>query len=142
MTYTQQELNEIIRKHRLWLRSDGGGERADLSGAYLVGADLSNADLNGTYLSGTYLSRADLRCANLRGSSLHKWVQIAWDGHGEDGRMLTAFIQREGDEAVYQCGCFYGTKADLEEYIRNNGEQYAASRTRAMNIVTELLKDN
>ena len=39
---TQEELNEIIAKHKLWL--DGkGGERANLTGANLTGANLTGA---------------------------------------------------------------------------------------------------
>ena len=59
---TQEELNEILRKHELWLKGKGGGERANLSGADLIGADLSEA----------LLCRANLREATLRGANLSK----------------------------------------------------------------------
>ena len=55
----KQELDEIIRKHNLWLNNDGG-ERVNLRDAYLRGADLIDANL----------SDADLRGADLRGSDL------------------------------------------------------------------------
>ena len=55
------ELKEILRKHKLWLNGEEGGERADLRGANLIGADLSRADLRGANLIGADLSRADLR---------------------------------------------------------------------------------
>ena len=187
-TYTQDEINEIIRLHGMWLRNDEGGQLANLiwadlsranlsganlsgaylsgaylsganlsganlSGAYLSGANLSGAYLSGAYLSGAYLSGANLSGANLRGAYLrganlsganlsgavHKWSQVAFSAHGECGRMLTAFILKEGDDAVYQCGCFYGSKAELEEYISNGEERHKASRTRAMEVATELL---
>lgn len=46
-TYTKSELADILDKHAKWLRGEDGGERADLSEAYLSGADLSRADHNG-----------------------------------------------------------------------------------------------
>jgi len=46
--------------------------RADLSGAYLSGADLSGADLSGAYLSGADLSRANLSRAYLSGADLSR----------------------------------------------------------------------
>ena len=72
---TQEELEEILRKHKMWLDDEEGGERADLSGAYLSGANLSGADLRGAYLSdadlgGADLSRAYLGGAYLRGANL------------------------------------------------------------------------
>ena len=46
ITYTQGELNEILRKHKLWLDNDPSGARADLTGADLRGANLTGADLS------------------------------------------------------------------------------------------------
>ncbi len=84
-TYTAEELKAILAKHKAWLNNEDGGERADLSGADLSGAnlrdaDLSGADLRGADLSGANLrdadlsyadlSGADLRDANLRGANL------------------------------------------------------------------------
>ena len=60
----QEELNEILRKHKIWLEEEDG-ECADLSSANLSCADLSNADLRGANLRG-----ADLRGANLSGANL------------------------------------------------------------------------
>jgi hypothetical protein len=56
----REKLDEILRKHLLWLDGEKGGERADLGGADLRCANLRGADLGG----------ADLRCANLRGADL------------------------------------------------------------------------
>ena len=74
-TYTTAELNDILSKHELWLKYDPSGVRADLSDAYLRGADLSDAnlfdaDLRGADLRGADLSYADLRGADLRGADL------------------------------------------------------------------------
>lgn len=43
MKITQDQLNEILEKHKKWLNDEEGGERADLSFADLSDADLSNA---------------------------------------------------------------------------------------------------
>jgi len=57
---TPDELIEYLRKHKLWVCGEDGGERADLSYANLRNADLSYVDL----------SYADLRAANLRNVDL------------------------------------------------------------------------
>ena len=43
----QQQLNEIIVKHRKWLKDETGGQKANLRGANLRKADLRGADLRG-----------------------------------------------------------------------------------------------
>jgi len=60
----QNELNEVLRKHKLCLSNRDGGEKADL-----YRTDLSGADLSGTDLSRTSLSGADLFGADLSGVS-------------------------------------------------------------------------
>ena len=68
-------VNEILKKHKMWLNNEENGERADLRGADLYGADLSDANLSGANLRNADLRNADLwnadlRCANLRGANL------------------------------------------------------------------------
>ncbi len=63
---TQDELDEILRKHKIWIESDKKeGERENLSGT-----DLSRKDLSGAYLSDAFLSGANLSRANLSGADL------------------------------------------------------------------------
>ena len=50
------ELKEVLDKHLKWLRSEDGGERADLSGADLSRANLSGANLSRANLSDTILA--------------------------------------------------------------------------------------
>ena len=70
---SDDELNEILRNHKLWVDSDGeNGNRANLSYADLSYADLSSTDLSSTDLSGADLSGANLRGANLRGANLYR----------------------------------------------------------------------
>ena len=66
----QIELNDILEKHRKWLRDEEGGERVDLSYANLRGVDLRDANLRGADLRGADLRDANLRGANLRGVDL------------------------------------------------------------------------
>ena len=137
---SKEELAKIIAEHAKWIRGEGeGGARADLSGANLHGAYLSGANLSGAYLYGADLSGANLYGANLYGA-VHAWAQIAWNGHGECGRMLTAVIYKEGGDAVLQCGCFSGSVAELKSYIKEGDSKLSGSRTKAMEIVLDLLK--
>ena len=63
---TEEELKEILEKHKLWLNSNGKeGKYADLYGANLYGANLSGANLSGANLYG-----ADLTCVELIGADL------------------------------------------------------------------------
>lgn len=66
MTITKEQLDNILKKHTLWVENESGGERADLSGADLSGADLSEANLREANLCG-----ADLYVANLSGADLY-----------------------------------------------------------------------
>ena len=72
-TYSVEKMKVILAEHAKWLR-DGGGTRADLSGAAranLYDADLSGANLYGADLSGANLYGADLSLANLSGANLY-----------------------------------------------------------------------
>ena len=52
----EQELKDILEKHKKWAKGEAGGQRADLRGA-----DLQRADLRGADLRGADLRRADLQ---------------------------------------------------------------------------------
>ena len=69
---TKQEIDLVLEKHLKWLRSEDGGERANLSEASLSMANLSRADLSVANLSGANLSRADLSGADL------SWANLSW----------------------------------------------------------------
>ena len=65
---TKNELDKILRKHKLWLMNDPEGEMANLYRADLSGADLSLANLSLANLYRANLSGADLSEANLSGA--------------------------------------------------------------------------
>nr|DAH85039.1 MAG TPA: pentapeptide repeat protein [Caudoviricetes sp.] len=72
-TYTDAQLNEILRNHKHWVLRDCDGwesMRATLSGATLSRANLFGADLSGAALSGATLFGADLSGATLSGANL------------------------------------------------------------------------
>lgn len=79
---TREELDKILRKHKLWLANEEGGERANLSGANLSETNLSRADLSRADLSGANLSWANLSEANLSEANLSRadlsWANLSW----------------------------------------------------------------
>lgn len=71
----KKELEEVLRFHGMWLRSENGGKRAVLRCADLRSADLRGADLQDANLQG-----ANLRGANLRGADLDYSYWPLWCG--------------------------------------------------------------
>ena len=67
---SRDELNNILKKHTMWLDNEPGGERANLRGADLSGADLRDINLIWADLSLANLCRANLCRANLRRADL------------------------------------------------------------------------
>ena len=126
---------------------------ASLDRASLVGANLDGARLDGARLDGASLDRASLVGANLVGASLvganlvganldgalHRYSQIAFTGHGECGRMLTAIQLKKDGPVNYFCGCFTGTEQQLRHYIENGPENLKKTRTLAFETSLILL---
>lgn len=72
---TQVELNDIVRKHQMFLTARKGGARAllrdkDLSGLSFVGQNLSQSDFTGCLLVGADLTNTNLESATLFGCDL------------------------------------------------------------------------
>ena len=63
-------ISEILRKHKMWLSNEIGGEYADLRDADLRDADLIGADLRGANLRDADLRDANLCDADLSGADL------------------------------------------------------------------------
>ena len=68
----KNELEGILRLHKLWLLDDKEGEQADLRGSDLSHANLSHANLLRANLTDANLSRADLSYADLSYSNLSR----------------------------------------------------------------------
>ena len=80
------DLKLILKRHKKWLKNEVGGERANLRGADLSGADLSWTDLSGANLSWTDLRGANLRGTDLSGANL-SGADLSWtDLSGTDLR--------------------------------------------------------
>ena len=69
-TFTPEELQEVLRLHKLWLAGSREGKCANLRNANLRHANLRDADLSGADLCGANLRSADLCYANLRDANL------------------------------------------------------------------------
>ena len=64
----QEELNEVLRLHKLWLRGAESGKRADLRDA-----DMQIADMRGADMLGANIRDADMRGANVDYSCWPLW---------------------------------------------------------------------
>ena len=96
MTITKEQLDNVLRKHALWVENESGGERADLSGANLRGADLSGADLSGANLRRANLRRADLHEADLHEANLYEADLSGADLYGAKNLNLPMACPEEG----------------------------------------------
>ena len=67
----QEELDEILASHVLWLAGKGG-KRAYLANTNLTKVDLTDANLNGAYLTGANMTRARLVGAHLADAHLNQ----------------------------------------------------------------------
>ena len=66
----QKELNEILRKHKLWLEGSPEGVRANLQDCNLRGSNLQGSNLKGSNLKGSNLQDCNLRYSNLQDCNL------------------------------------------------------------------------
>ena len=147
----KEKLDEILKKHAVWLDNKDGGKRANLRCADLSGADLSGANLRCADLSGANLRCADLSGANLIDADLSGANLIDADLSGANLRcadlsdaLLSAAdlsdaafddhivcLDRIGSEKrrttynatkdIVWCGCFKGT---FEEWVAKIRETY------------------
>jgi hypothetical protein len=131
----QEQLNEILQKHKDWLNDIEGGVQADLRGADLSGCDLRFANLENSYLKGANLKGADLSCcdltfANLRGANLRgvnlrdadlrstKGV-IQWQS--PVGMKRICYSVKHNDCVMHNLGCFWG---DTDKAVTAIREKY------------------
>lgn len=67
---TQEQFNEILKKHQKWLNNEDDGKRAILTGVSLTRAHLEGVDLRNAVLRWSDLSAANLRFSNLQNADL------------------------------------------------------------------------
>lgn len=92
----QEEVKDILEKHKKWLNNEADGVRASLYGADLQFLDLSEADL----------SWADLRVADLQGANLDRTNLYGADLRGAKNIPFIPFACPEKGEfvAFKKCG--------------------------------------
>lgn len=98
---TRNELEIILRKHKLWLIDHSDGQRADLRDADLLGADLRWADLRWADLQGADLQMAnlwgaDLRMADLRGMDVREAKNVNYPIACPEKGSFTGFKKANG----------------------------------------------
>ena len=76
----ENRIKEILDLHRKWLSYEEGGERADLRGSDLRGANLYRANLSYSDLRGADLYRANLSNSDLREADIDYSVWPLWCG--------------------------------------------------------------
>ena len=86
---TREGLNEILRKHKLWLDDADGGERADMQDADMQGtdmqdADMQDADMQGAKMQGANMQYANMQVANMRGANMRGAKMQGADMQGAD----------------------------------------------------------
>ena len=136
---TKEEI-EVLQRHAKWLKNEEGGEKADLRGANLRGANLWGANLRGANLWGANLRDADLRDANLRDADLRDANLRGADLRdanlrGAAGKILyfgpigsrqgITYVTKTERTIHVHCGCFYGT---LEEFAAKVEEKHGDSQ--------------
>ena len=136
---TAEKLAEILEKHKFYLDGKEGGERANLSGADLGGANLSGAnliraDLSGANLSGANLIRADLSGADLSGANLSEADLSEADLSGADlsGANLSEADLSEADLSGADLSGAKGllsTVNFLEAHFERTDDGYIAYKT-------------
>lgn len=68
--FSPEQIQEVLRKHKHWLREDDRGQQADFSGQDLSGVNLQQADLRDAILDDANLQNAILHRALLDDASL------------------------------------------------------------------------
>lgn len=128
---TNEQLREIINKHKLWL-DNKGGKIADLCGADLRRAnfrkaDLRKANLSWANLSGANFSEANFNGANLNRANLHKadfWGSknlIQWQS--PQGKKRICYSVKHDTCVMHKLGCHWGdTEATVEAIRKKYGE--------------------
>ena len=99
-----------------------------------------------SFLTGSILFEGDFSCLSEAVTAAVKaraylsgFAQIAFKGHGECGRMLTAIRQVADGPVLFQCGCFLGSEPELRAFIAGDEPEMVRSRILALDTVLVLL---
>jgi hypothetical protein len=118
-----EELQQILESHALWIVGSAKGKRANLYGADLTEADLTRANLTRADLTRANLSEADLTGADLTGANL------------TEADLYRANLTRANlTRANLTRADLYGanlTRADLTRADLSEANLYGANLTRA-----------
>lgn len=139
--------------------SDVGFTDADLTGARVAetflrgsnfqGADLRDADLGYSNLMGSlFYDAKGLDTVNWVNTTLfgaqgiYRWAQVAFEGHGHSGRVLTGIQAYPHVPTKFFCGCVKGvSEKELMAYIEDpDGAKWRRSRLTALKTVKQLMK--
>ena len=145
---SQEELEDILKKHKKWLNNQNGGERAnlidadlsylnfkkvDLRCAKMTSVNLTHADLTDTVLKNadltdTNLAFANLKRANLKGTDLTNttiWDTIFSNAGGKSIISIQLNTSVENRVINYipeidwvSAGCFRGTLEELKNKVK------------------------
>ena len=129
----------ILAALRFGIKDFGG---ADFRYADFVGANFGGADFRGANFGGANFGGADFVGANFRGANFVgvfgiKLATCSFDSHGEKGRSLTALIIKR--KVFFFCGCFFGSKRELINYINNGDVSLKKSRLFALDFVSKAI---
>ena len=91
---------------------------AYLTGAYLCGADLNGAYLNGAHLNGAHLNGADLTGAYLRGATIDadKLDRLLARATRLDGHEFLLFALQGGSTKI-KAGCRWMTISEYRDHV-------------------------
>ena len=110
---------------------------ADFCGANFSGADFRGADFRGADFRDVDFRDVDFCGANFSGVFGIKVSTCSFDSHGEKGRSLTAIIIKR--KVFFFCGCFWGSKQELINYINNGDISLRRSRLFALDFVSKAI---
>ena len=111
----QGELDELVRKHELWLEGKDGGEKL-----VLIDCDLTRSNLTGSNLSWSDLTGSDLSRSNLTGSDLDYSVLPLWCGSLKanfDDKQLIQIAYHLVKAGLNSDNASNETKTELEKLI-------------------------
>ena len=111
----QGELDELVRKHKLWLEGKDGGEKL-----VLIDCDLTGSNLSGSNLSWSNLTGSNLSWSNLTGSNLDYSVLPLWCGSLKanfDDKQLIQIAYHLVKAGLNSDNASNETKTELEKLI-------------------------